>query len=43
MQRRKIRKNEIDSMEMFKLLFTFTIFTMAWFFMIMYGVTGKLI
>ena len=43
MQKRKSKKMDIDTLEMFKLLITFTSFTMACFFVIMYGVTGKLI
>ena len=43
MQKRKTRNSDINTLEMFKLLFTFTTFTLSCFFMIMYGVTGKLI
>lgn len=43
MQKRRVKKSQIDTFEMFKLLITFTTFTMACFFVIMYGVTGKFI
>ena len=43
MQKRKTRNTDINTLEMFKLLLTFTTFTLSCFFMIMYGVTGKLI
>lgn len=43
MQKRKTRSSEFNTLEMLKLLLTFTTFTLYCFFMIMYGVTGKLI
>lgn len=43
MQKRKNKNLEIETLEMLKLLLTFTTFTLSCFFMIMYGVTGKLI
>ncbi|BFT66157.1 hypothetical protein [uncultured Parvimonas sp.] len=43
MQKRKNKNPEIETLEILKLLLTFTTFTLSCFFMIMYGVTGKLI
>ncbi|EGV09283.1 MULTISPECIES: hypothetical protein [unclassified Parvimonas] len=43
MQKRKNKNQDINTLEMVKLLLTFTTFTLSCFFMIMYGVTGKLI
>ena len=43
MQKRKNRNSEFNTLEMLKLLLTFTTFTLSCFFMVMYGVTGKLI
>ncbi|WP_308577417.1 hypothetical protein [uncultured Parvimonas sp.] len=43
MQKRKNKNSEIETLEILKLLLTFTTFTLSCFFMIMYGVTGKLI
>lgn len=43
MQKRKNKNLEIETLEILKLLLTFTTFTLSCFFMIMYGVTGKLI
>ncbi|MEB3024633.1 MULTISPECIES: hypothetical protein [unclassified Parvimonas] len=43
MQKRKNRNSEFNTLEMVKLLLSFTTFTLSCFFMIMYGVTGKLI
>lgn len=43
MQKRKNKNQDINTLEMIKLLLTFTTFTLSCFFMIMYGVTGKLI
>lgn len=43
MQKRKNKSQDINTLEMLKLLLTFTTFTLSCFFMIMYGVTGKLI
>ena len=43
MQKRKNRNPEFNTLEMLKLLLTFTTFTLSCFFMIMYRVTGKLI
>ncbi|KXB67479.1 hypothetical protein HMPREF3181_00312 [Parvimonas sp. KA00067] len=43
MQKRKNKNLKIETLEMLKLLLTFTTFTLSCFFMIMYGVTGKLI
>lgn len=43
MQKRKNKSQDINTLEMLKLLLSFTTFTLSCFFMIMYGVTGKLI
>lgn len=43
MQKRKNKNLKIETLEILKLLLTFTTFTLSCFFMIMYGVTGKLI
>ncbi len=43
MQKKKNKNQDINTLEMVKLLLTFTTFTLSCFFMIMYGVTGKLI
>ena len=43
MQKRKTRSSEFNTLEMLKLLLTFTTFTLSCFFMIMYGVSNNFI